>query len=284
MHDTIGKPLENIVALVTGASAGIGRATAIELARRGARVFLAARSETKTRPVVEEIARAAPTAKPEFLSLDLGDFASIRRCAEDFLRRDLPLGLLINNAGVAGMRGLTASGFELAFGTNHVGHFLLTDLLLERIKKSAPARVITVASRAHYRAKGIDFEAVRRPTRSISGLDEYGVSKLANVLFSSELARRLASTGVTTYAVHPGVVASEIWRRVPPPFQWIMKLFMVSNEDGAKTTLHCATSPEAGAETGLYYDECRTRTASALARDLDLAGELWRRSEAWTRA
>jgi NAD(P)-dependent dehydrogenase (short-subunit alcohol dehydrogenase family) len=275
--------LENVVALITGANAGIGRATAIELARRGARVFLAARSEAKTRAVVEEIARATPNAKPEFLALDLGEFASIRRCADDFLRRDLPLGLLINNAGVAGHRGLTASGFELTFGTNHVGHFLFTSLLLERVKKSAPARVVTVASRAHYGAKGIDFEAVRRPTRSISGIDEYGVSKLANVLFSAELARRLQGTGVTTYSLHPGVVASDIWRRIPPPFQWVMKLFMLSNEDGAKTTLHCATSAEAGAETGLYYDKCQKKRPSALARDTDLAGELWRRSEVWTR-
>ena len=282
MSDSTAKPLQNVVALVTGANAGIGRATAIELARRGARVFLAARSETKTRAVVEEIARATPSAKPEFLSLDLGDFASVRRCADDFLRRDVPLGLLINNAGVGGHRGLTPSGFELTFGTNHVGHFLFTSLLLERLKKSAPARVITLSSRAHYRAGGIDFEAVRRPTRSISGIDEYSVSKLANVLFSAELARRLQGTGVTTYAVHPGVVASDIWRRIPPPFQWVMKLFMLSNEDGAKTTLHCATSPEAGAETGLYYDKCQPARPSALARDLHLAGELWRRSETWT--
>jgi retinol dehydrogenase-12 len=284
MPDPAALPLQNIVALITGANTGIGRATVIELARRGARVFLAARSEAKTRAVVEEIARATPSAKPEFLSLDLGDFASIRRCADDFLRRDLPLGLLINNAGVAGQRGLTASGFELAFGTNHVGHFLLTSLLLENLKRSAPARVVTVASRAHFGAAGIDFEAVRRPTRSIMGFDEYGVSKLANVLFSAELARRLQGTGVTTYAVHPGVVASEIWRRVPPPFQWVMKLFMISNEEGAKTTLHCATSAEAGAETGFYYDKCRPERPSALARDTHLAGELWRRSEAWTQA
>ncbi|MET0591597.1 MAG: SDR family NAD(P)-dependent oxidoreductase, partial [Polyangiaceae bacterium] len=192
--------LKDVVALVTGANAGIGRTTAIELARRGARVFLAGRSEEKTRPVVEEVARAAPNAKHEFLQLDLGDLASVRRCAEDFLRRDLPLGLLINNAGIAGQRGITTSGFELAFGTNHVGHFLFTSLLLDRIKQSAPARIVTVASRAHYRVNGIDFEAVRRPTRTVAGLHEYGVSKLANVLFSAELARRLEGTKVTTYS------------------------------------------------------------------------------------
>ena len=283
MPDRADQPLENVVALVTGANAGIGRTTAIELARRGARVFLAGRTEAKMGPVVEEIARATPAARPEFLPLDLGDLASVRRCAEDFLRRDLPLGLLVNNAGVAGVRGLTKSGFELAFGTNHVGHFLLTNLLLERLRKSAPARVVTVASRAHYRARrGIDFDAVRRPTRSITALAEYGVSKLANVLFSAELARRLEGSGVTTYSLHPGVVASEIWKRVPPPFRGLMKLFMISPEEGAKTTLYCAASAEAAAESGLYYDLCRPKRPSRLARDAALAGELWRRSEAWT--
>jgi len=282
MADQAAQPLYNVVAFVTGANAGIGRATAIELARRGARIFLAGRSEAKMQPVVDEIARATPGASPQFLLLDLGDLASVRRCAEDFLRRDLPLGLLINNGGVAGQRGLTKSGFELAFGTNHVGHFLLTSLLLDRLRKSAPARIVTVASRAHYRPRSIDFEAVRRRTRTITGLDEYGVSKLANVLFSAELARRLEGSGVSTYALHPGVVASDIWRRVPPPLGWIMKRFMISPEEGAQTTLYCATSVEAAGETGLYYDQCRVKRPSSLARDAAIAAELWRRSEAWT--
>jgi retinol dehydrogenase-12 len=275
------RSLDKVVALVTGANGGIGRATAIELARRGARVFLAARSEEKTREVVDEIARTAPASRPEFLPLDLGDLASVRRAAAEFLRRDLPLGLLVNNAGVAGQRGLTKSGFELAFGTNHVGHFLFTTLLLDRLKHSSPARIVTVSSRAHYRVSGIDFDAVRRPTRTITGLDEYGVSKLANVLFSAELARRLQGTGVNTYSLDPGVVASNIWQRVPAPARALIKLFMISNDEGAATTLHCATSAEAAAETGLYYDRCRTKRPSAAARDERLSRELWERSEAW---
>ena len=118
----------------------------------------------------------------------------MRRCAQQILDRDLPLHLLINNAGLAGARGRTKSGFELAFGVNHIGHFLFTQLLLERIKHSAPARIVTVASRAHYRARGIDWDAVRQPTKTTAALPEYGVSKLANVLFSAELARRLQGT------------------------------------------------------------------------------------------
>jgi retinol dehydrogenase-12 len=274
--------LAGSVALVTGANSGIGWVTARELAKMGAHVFLACRSEAKTRPVIDEIKRDAPHSEAEFLLLDLSDFASVRRCAQMFLERNLGLKLLINNAGLAGGRGLTKSGFELAFGTNYVGHFLLTKLLLEAIKQSAPARIVNVTSEAHFRPKAIDFEAVRRSTRSPTGVEEYGVSKLANLLFSVELAHQLQGTGVSTYAVHPGVVASDIWRRVPFPIASIMKLFMLSNEEGAQTTLYCATSPEVANQTGLYYDRCRVAEPSRLARDPGLAAELWRRSEEWT--
>ena len=218
----------------------------------------------------------------ELLPLDLGDFDSVRLCAQTFLARDLPLHLLINNAGLAGQRGFTKSGFELAFGVNHMGHFLLTQLLLDRIKASASARIVTVASRAHYRAPGLDWEALRRPTGSRTGLAEYGVSKLANVLFSTELGRRLAGSGVTTYSLHPGVVASEVWRSVPWPLRALMKLGMIGTEQGALTSVYCATAPEVAQETGLYYDQCHAKTPSRAARDATLAAELWMRSEQWT--
>ena len=271
------------VALVTGANTGIGRITARELARQGAQVFIACRSAERAQPVVDEI-RAIPGAGAvELLPLDLGDFASVRRCAQAFLDRGLPLHLLINNAGLAGARGATASGFELAFGTNHMGHFLLTQLLLDRLKASAPARVVTVASKAHYRAPGIDWNAVRQPTKSSTGLPEYGVSKLANVAFSAELARRLAGSGVTAYSLHPGVVASDVWRSVPWPLRSLIKLMMISPEQGAATTLHCATSAEAGRESGLYYDRSRPKQPSAVAQDAALAAQLWKRSEDWLR-
>ena len=226
--------------------------------------------------------RTAPEARVEYLALDLGDFASVRSAASSFLARDLPLHVLVNNAGLAGRRGVSQSGFEVAFGVNHVGHFLFTSLLLERMKKSAPARIVTVASQAHYRVKTIDFEAVRRPTASVTGLHEYGVAKLANVLFSSELGRRLANSGVTTYSLHPGVVASDVWRSVPWPVRPLMTLFMLSTEDGAKTTVHCATSPDVAGETSLYYDSCRVKTPGTAAQDRALSDELWKRSEAWT--
>lgn len=286
MTATRGRDLVGRVALVTGANTGIGRVTARELARRGAQVFIACRSAQRADAALEEI-RAAGRAEGhhagvELLELDLGDFGSVRRCAQGFLSRGLPLHLLINNAGLAGAHGLTGAGFEVAFGVNHLGHFLLTRLLLPCLERAAPARVVTVASRAHYRARSVDWAALRQPTRSATGLPEYSVSKLANVLFSAELGRRLAGRGVSTYALHPGVVASDVWREVPRPLRALIKLAMISTEQGAATSLHCATSPAAGLETGLYYDRCRVRTPSALARDDALAAELWRRSEQWT--
>lgn len=206
----------------------------------------------------------------------------MRACAKEFLATGDPLHILINNAGLAGQRGQTKSGFELAFGTNHLGHFLLTDLLLERLRESAPARVVTVSSMSHYDADGIDFDAVCRPTKSMTGLPEYSVSKLANLLFTEELARRLEGTGVTTYALHPGVIASDVWRGVPWPFRSVMKLFMKSVQDGAKTTLYCATSPEVADESGHYYDKSRRKEPSAVATP-ELAAVLWKRSVEWVR-
>ena len=271
------------VALITGANTGIGLVTARELARRGARVFIACRSAERAAPALEQIRAASPGAQVEALSIDLGDFASVRQCADSFLARKLPLHLLINNAGLAGTRGFTASGFELAFGVNHMGHFLFTQLLLERIKGSAPARIVTLASRAHIRTSGIDWEAVRQPTRTRTAIAEYAASKLANVWFSAELGRRLAGSGVGTYALHPGVVASDIWRSVPWPFRSLVKLRMISPDEGALTSLYCATAPELDGETGLYYDKCRQRTPSSLGQDRVLAAELWQRSEAWVK-
>ena len=269
------------VALVTGANTGIGLVTARELAALGAHVFIACRSAARAQTALDRIRADSGNSAVELLPLDLGDLASVRQCAQMFLARNLPLHLLVNNAGLGGQRGFTASGFELAFGVNHVGPFLLTQLLLERIRSSGGARIVTVASRAHYRAAGFDWEALRQPTRGRAGLAEYCVSKLANVLFSAELGRRLTGTGVTTYALHPGVVASDIWRPVPWPFGTLIKLAMISTEQGAATSVYCATSADVASQTGLYYDKCRPRTPSRLARDTALAAELWRRSEAW---
>lgn len=263
--------------LITGANSGIGRATAVALAQSGATVLLACRSAEATRPVLDEIGPRA-----EHIPLDLADLRSVRTCAEEVLARDEPLDVLINNAGVAGKRDVTAQGFELTFGVNHLGHFLLTTLLLDRLRASdGPARVVNVASNAHLGAKGVDFDAVRRRTRSFGGLVEYQVSKLCNVLFTQELARRVDPAKVATYAVHPGVVASNIWRHVPWPIRPLAKRFMIDATTGAETSIHCATSPDLDDLSGRYFEKCEEREVSPRATP-DLAADLWARSEEWT--
>lgn len=276
------RELADRVIVITGANIGIGRAAAAELARRGARLRLLCRSLAKAAPVVDELRTAAGHDDVFAIACDLGSLASVRPAAADLLARDEPLHVLINNAGVAGQRGATSDGFELQFGVNHLGHFLLTTLLLERLRASAPARIVHVASSNHRGARGIDWEAVRRPTASVSGVPEYNVSKLANVLFSAELARRLDGSGVTSYAVNPGRVASNIWQRVPWPIRPLFKLTMLSTAEGARSTVHAATS--ADVVSGRYYGRRATEEeVSREAGDEALATELWARSEAWTR-
>jgi retinol dehydrogenase-12 len=181
--------------LVTGANTGIGRATAVGLARRGAHVLLACRSAERTRPVLDEIAGLpGGGGSAAFVALDLADLDAVRVAAAEVLDRlgpDRPLDLLVNNAGLAGTKGVTQQGFELAFGVSHLGHCLLTTLLLDKLVASAPARVVNLSSKAHFGAKGLDFAALQQPTRSAGGLVEYQVAKLCNVLFTLELARRL---------------------------------------------------------------------------------------------
>lgn len=273
------------VALITGANSGIGFETAKEMVLQGARVFLACRSKERTSPVVDELNRLANgESAAEFIQLDLGDLNSVKQCAETFKAAGLPLHYLICNAGLAGQKGLTDSGFELAFGTCHVGHFLLTKLLLENLKASAPSRVVVVASMAHRNAKGIDFNAVLKPTSSTTGFPEYSVAKLSNILFAKKLSEELEGTGVSTYSLHPGVIATEVWRSVPWPLDRIMKFFMKDAGEGAKTTLYCTLEPGLVEESGLYYDDSQKAEPTAVAQDKALAETLWKHSEEWVKS
>jgi dehydrogenase/reductase SDR family protein 13 len=240
----------------------------------------AGQGERRLPPDPDEIVAQTGNTTVKFLSLDLGDLASVRACADEFLRTGESLHGLVNNAGLAGQRGMTESGFELAFGTNYVGPFLLTGLLLERLRESAPARIVNDSSVGHYRAAGIDYEAVRRPTKSFTGLPEYSISKLGNVLHAQELARRVEGDGITTYSLHPGAIASDVWRRIPWPVRPLIKRRMRSPVEGARTSLYCATSSEVANESGHYYDDCRRKEPSAVATP-QLAAELWVRSIAW---
>lgn len=267
--------------LVTGANSGIGRAMVEALAAGGGNVVLAARSEERTRPVLESLRAAGPAGKVEMLLVDVSDLASVRRAAESFLATGRALDVLVNNAGVAGTQALSADGFDLTYATNHIGPFHLTNLLLPALQRAPQGRVVNVSSVGHLSAKAIDWSVLERrssPKRSRFG--DYAVTKLMNVLHAKELARRLAGTRVTTYALHPGGVASNIWRSVPQPLRWLITLFLVSNEEGAKTQLWCATAPELASETGRYYVKCCEAPCNPLANDEALARELWARTEA----
>ena len=275
MHTDDGRDLAGRTFLVTGATSGIGRVTTLRLAAHGATVVAACRSAPKAAALVDEVA-ATTGGSAEHVPLDLADLDSVRACAKVVTDRGEPVGVLVNNAGVAGSRGATAQGFELTFGVNHLGHFLLTQLLLDGMGDGAPRRVVSLASKAHFGASGVDFDALRRPTRTRTGLVEYQVAKLCNVLFTRELARR--RPGLEAVAVHPGVIATDIWRSVPWPVRPIMTRFMRSAEEGARGPLHWATAPVA--PRGGYADGVELTEPSPVATP-ELAADLWRHSGEW---
>jgi NAD(P)-dependent dehydrogenase (short-subunit alcohol dehydrogenase family) len=276
----VGDDLRGRSVLVTGANSGLGRATVEALAARGADVILAARSAERTAPVLEAIRTRSSTGTLEFLPLDLADLRSVRQAADTVLAGGRPLDVLINNAGIAGTFGLSADGFDLTYATNHIGPFLLTELLRPALERAPQGRIVNVSSVAQMKIKALDWSLLERRTEPRrSGFLDYGATKLMNVLHAKELARRLRATRVTTYAVHPGGVASNIWRALPRPVQWGLKLFLLSNDEGAKTQIHCATAPELAGASGRYYAESREARPNPLADDAALAEELWQRTE-----
>lgn len=271
-------------ALITGANTGIGRATATGLAKAGAKVVLAGRSREKTQPIIDAIAAQTGNGQLSFLPLDLGDLASVKAAADSFLARGEPLHVLVHNAGVSGLKQVTKQGFEYTFGVNHLGHFLLFKLLEPALVKGAPARLVVLGSRAHENARGIDWEHLKQPARGTAAWPEYMQSKLANTLFAVEAARRLAPDTIRVYVVHPGVIASELWRNLPWPFSKLVPVFLKTPEQGARSSLFCATSDAVSAHHGRYYDEDGSeRQTSDLAQDAALAKRLWEESEAWVK-
>jgi len=267
------------VALITGANTGIGRITALRLAKRGYQLILAGRSAERTQPVIDEIMRLGAGKRPHFVPLALDDLDSVRDCVRRVLALHLPLHLLINNAGVAGLKGQTKQAYEMAFGVNHLGHFLLTQGLLNRLQSDSPSRIINVASRAHWMARSIPWEDLQSPTRSITGVSEYAVSKLCNILYTKSLAQRLKHTSITCYALHPGVVATEIWRSVPGFLRPLLRLRpMLSPEEGAATTMHCIDHASSE-QNGMYFADCRLAAVSPLAAQPGLPDRLWHFSE-----
>jgi NAD(P)-dependent dehydrogenase (short-subunit alcohol dehydrogenase family) len=263
---------------ITGATSGIGRAAALELCRRGADLILVVRNREKGDAVVAELKSARPDAKIDLIVADLSVLSDMRRAAGEVKARHRRLDVLINNAGIVSMqRRTTADGHEATFATNHLGYFVVTNLLLDLLKASAPSRIVNVASDAHRRGK-IELDDLEHERRYF-GMRVYEDSKLMNVLFTVELARRLEGSGVTANCLHPGVVATGYGTTEGNVlFKWMVKIahpFMRSPEKGAETTVFLATSPEVARQSGGYYQDCKATRTSRRAQDLDMAKRLW---------
>jgi NAD(P)-dependent dehydrogenase (short-subunit alcohol dehydrogenase family) len=273
--------MQDRVVVVTGASSGIGAAAAVELARRGATVVPVGRDRRRLAQVAERIGAAGAGRRAKGLTADFSSLAQVRRLADELLERHPRIDVLVNNAGlVASRRSLTEDGYETTFAVNHLAPFLLTNLLLERLRDSAPARVITTSSDAHQGGR-IDLDDLQGERRW-STWSAYSRSKLANVLFTRALARRLEGTEVTANCLHPGVVRTRLGRGTFPPIRvaWrVAGLFFKSPKSGASTIVHLATAPEGGELSGLYFVNSRKAAPSPRALDDALGERLWKASE-----
>jgi NAD(P)-dependent dehydrogenase (short-subunit alcohol dehydrogenase family) len=269
--------MQGKVCLVTGASSGIGKSTALGLAEMGATVVLACRSAERGDAARLDIIKASNNESVSLALVDLANFASVRSFANDFRRNFSRLDVLVNNAGIySSKRVVTVDGFESTFAINHLGHFLLTNLLLELLKASAPSRIVNVSSEAQ-RSGHINFDDLQGERRYF-GWKSYSQSKLANVLFTYELARRLKGTGVSVNCVHPGTVRTNFGRKNGGLLGVAVKVFapfMLSAEEGAKTVVWLASSPELTGVTGRYFAKQSELKSSRESYDLEVANQLW---------
>ncbi|XP_026056760.1 retinol dehydrogenase 12 [Carassius auratus] len=269
--------LDDKTVIITGANTGIGKETARDLAKRGARVIMACRDLERAEAARKELIEDSGNQKIVVNKLDLSDTKSIRAFAELINKEEKQVNILINNAGIMMCPySKTADGFEMQFGVNHLGHFLLTYLLLDLLKKSAPSRIIAVASVAHtwgsIHLDDINSEKGYSPRRA------YGQSKLANILCTRSLAKRLQGSSVTVYSLHPGVVQSELFRNLSKPVQIAVKVFSPFTKttiQGAQTTIYCAVEPKLDKESGGYYSDCAPAQCSREALDDEMAQKLW---------
>lgn len=270
--------------LLTGATSGIGLEASVQLAKQGHRVVMVGRDEAKTRACVEDVKRRSGSSAVEHLLADFASQASIRALADAYRAKYDRLDVLVNNAGsVFKDRGLTQDGVELTFGVNHLGYFLLTNLLLDLLKKSAPSRIVVVASASHYRGT-MDLDDLGYEKGGYFIMAAYERSKLANVMMTRSLAKRLEGAGVTINALHPGTVATNIFTKAPawakPVLALAKWLVMISPEEGAQTITYLATSPEVEGQSGLYFQKNQPKGVARLARDEALAEALWKKSAA----
>lgn len=273
--------------LVTGASNGLGREASVQLARLGARVVMVGRDPKRTEAARADVVVRSRSQDVSCLLCDFSSQAAIRRLAVAFRARHDQLHVLVNNAGsVNKARRLTVDGIETTFAVNHLGYFLLSNLLLEPLLRSAPARVVSVASIGH-RNGTLDFDDLGFERGGYSIMRAYARSKLANVLFGAELARRLAGTGVTSNSLHPGSVATNIWSGAPlwakPFIALLLRPRLIGAELGARTIVRLAASPELEGVTGRYFEEERETSPAPLASDASVARRLWDVSAALVR-
>jgi retinol dehydrogenase 12 len=270
-------PVKGKTCLVTGATSGIGKATAARLAELGATVITVARDRAGGEQAATEIRRRAPRAQIEVLTADISRLGQVRALAAEVQDRHDRLDVLINNAGVAKFRQeLTPDGLGVTLATNHLGPFLLTNLLLDLLKKSAPARVVTVSSDRHKQQRSVPWHDLE-PGHDCT----YEASKLLNILFTHELARRLAGTGVTANCLSPGFVRTELGREATGAFRVFLRLarpFQSTPEAGAQTSVYLATSPQVAEVSGHYFEKCAPAESSALSRHPAAAKRLWQLS------
>ncbi|KAF5281072.1 hypothetical protein FQR65_LT14868 [Abscondita terminalis] len=282
--------LDEKTVIVTGSNTGIGKCTVEDFFKRGARVIMACRNVAKANEAANDI-KANCEGQDRLgdivvTELDLCSLESVRQCASKLLESEKRIDILVNNAGVMMCpQSKTVDGFETQFGTNHLGHFLFTLLLLPRIIESRPARIINVSSMVHSNG-ALNFDDLNFEKRRYASYQAYADSKLANVLFSKELARKLQDANienVNTYSLHPGAIATDLIRHLDDTYfkgaRWalsfVLKMFMKTPEQGAQTTIHCAVDENAGKETGLYYSECQIQEPVSKAKSVEDAEKLW---------
>eukprot|EP00088_Acartia_fossae_P025240 TRINITY_DN2605_c1_g1_i1.p1 TRINITY_DN2605_c1_g1~~TRINITY_DN2605_c1_g1_i1.p1 ORF type:complete len:325 (+),score=52.48 TRINITY_DN2605_c1_g1_i1:31-1005(+) len=278
--------LDGKTVLVTGANTGIGKYSAEDLCRRGAKVIILCRNESRAQAAMDDIKLKVPNADLEFEQLDLSSLQNIKACADRLNGKLEQVDILLNNAGLFCTQQKTADGFEMMFGTNHLGHFYLTNLLLPLLRKAGQSpsgcRVVTVSSMAHESCKeGMNWDDLNFD-QSFSSMKAYCQSKLANILFSSELAERERDNGIRTYSLHPGVIKTDIGRDCHNVFGRL--LFSIINfglnfcktiESGAQTSIYCCVDESVADHTGKYYSDCREKLPTAPAQDKESAKKLW---------
>ncbi len=270
--------LQDKTAIITGATSGIGRVTALAIAKEGIQLVLPVRNIEKGESLKDEIKRETGNRNVDVMPCDLASMSSIRQFAAEFEKKYSTLHLLINNAGLwEAKRKESDDGIEMNFAVNHLAPFLMTTLLLDTIKRSAPSRIISVASAAHKYGK-MRFNDLEGK-KSWGSMQSYAQSKLANILFTRRLARELEGSGVTANCLHPGVVNTQLFSKMPGFMQKIFGLFMISPEKGAQTSIYLATSPEVEIISGEYFDKKKIAKTTAHARDMQVADMLWEASK-----